>query len=62
MRAFARFSKKRPDGRRNSAGKEGRVVEFGLVEEDVGVRVRGHGEVSLADVFADTCPADAPGV
>jgi hypothetical protein len=35
------------------------VVEFGLVEEDVTVGIRGHGEVSLADLLADPRPGDA---
>jgi hypothetical protein len=39
-----------------------RVIELGLVGEDVAVRVRGHGKGSLPDVLADPGPRRPPEV
>ncbi len=44
---------------RTGSGEQVRIVELGLVSENVAVRIRGDGEVALADVLADRCPGDA---
>jgi hypothetical protein len=42
-----------------SSGHERGVLDLGLIDEDVRVRVRRHREVALADELADPRPRDA---
>jgi hypothetical protein len=44
---------------RSRVGEQGVVVELGLIDEDVRVGVRRHGEVTLANELADARPRHA---